>query len=799
MPASAAEPEFQPTAEPEHGTVARRGFLGGAVAVGLAAVAVAPQAAHAAPAATPAPAGRTRAHAATAITVSAPGITLVANTDGSITVSDGTDRIQLTQFMIKDSAAGIQQTTGGTPSLITLSDGRPAIQVAYTLPAAATGITVVGRFDVTPNRANLHWDVTGPITLIPAGFMFGRTVLTPSQAEAFVPLTVWNRDAGGGIPYETNDGAVYQETWTDTRAYFRLAATTPAWTNAMWIHAPGVAVTGGATTDAALVLGSLRPAAAGTVGAGEPLGVELWTDQPFSLWDRGGVAMPLHADVANGGSTDRSVSLDWWARDFDGQVVAGGSASATVAAGSSWSPTFPITSPPRGIIFTEVSVSADTAAGGTDTAFARTNLAVLPPYEYQVSAEDSMFGMANYPWLLVPDTASVLGLIQRLGMRRMRISYDGGPGLPPSVLDGAGIRHDIELSGIPLGGTADQVAAWADTNTQKSIGAGADYFEVANEINKPWMTGQTAAAYVRDGLTPVRDRLTAAGASTKVLSSGIAGMDYVWTQEFQEAGGWDLIDGFAFHPGRGNFTPDYAPAPADWTQGSNGTYWNYLGALRKAREMITAYGEKELWMTEAYACTQPNSWWHDTYRHAAENVLLSLALAMSEGVRCVNWYELHDSILGKAQMADPANPEYHYGLMNRDTSAKPSMLAYATAAQVLDQATFTRWLTFADTDLKGLLFDTPDGPVSILWSRKDGYVLNADHGTDTGWFAAPEAWVDDWPTKTALSVPASGLVVRELDCLGRSRTLAVSAAGRVSVQLDGAPRIYYGLTDTPEA
>ncbi len=55
-----------------------------------------------------------------------------------------------------------------------------------------------------------------------------------------------------------------------------------------------------------------------------------------------------------------------------------------------------------------------------------------------------------------------------------------------------------------------------------------------------------------------------------------------------------------------------------------------------------------------------------------------------------------------------ADPEYHYGLMNRDTSAKPSMLAYATAAQVLDRATFVRWLELADPDLKGLLFSTPE-------------------------------------------------------------------------------------------
>ncbi|MEV0390382.1 hypothetical protein [Nonomuraea sp. NPDC050643] len=241
-----------------------------------------------------------------------------------------------------------------------------------------------------------------------------------------------------------------------------------------------------------------------------------------------------------------------------------------------------------------------------------------------------------------------------------------------------------------------------------------------------------------------------------MLNAGLAGIDHVWTENVHAAGGWDLIDGFAFHPGRGNFTPDYAPPPEEWTQGDNGSYGNFLGGLRKAREMIAEYGHKELWPTEAYACTKPNIWWHDTYRRAAENVLLTLALAKAEGVRCVNWYQLHDSVLGKPQMADPADP-----------------------------------------DLKGLLFSTPEGPVSILWSRKDGYLLDTDHAPGSTWFAAPEPWVDGWPTKTELKLAAAGSSVRELDRLGVERRLT-ARDGKVKVRLDGAPRVYYGLTAAPD-
>ncbi|KAA2261129.1 hypothetical protein F0L68_18825 [Solihabitans fulvus] len=731
--------------------------------------------------------------ASTPVTISADGITLTAAADGSVTVRDGAgvDRIRLARFMIKDSVAGSQPTTGATPTLVTLPDGRPAIQLDYTLPAAANGITVRGRFDVTPHHAHLHWDVTGPATLLPAGFMIGRTVLTPSAPETATALTRWNRDTGGGVPYETNAGVVYQDTWPDTKAFVRLAGSRPDWTTASWVHAPGTATSGGASTDADLVLGAMRPPAAGAIGAAQPLGVEMWTDQPFNLWHSAGQPMDLHTQVVNGGSTARYVRISWWAKDFDGQVLASRTVDSTVAAGAVQDFTFTVTSPASGMAFTETSVTS-----GGDEAFARTNLTVLPSYDYR-AGDASMFGLANYPWLLQPNADAVLGLLQLLGIRWVRIAYDGAPGLPVSTLDAAGIAHNVELHGIPLGGTPAAIAAWADTNTQLAISSGARHFEVGNELNRPFLTDQTAASYVSDGLRPVRDRLTAAGASTKVLNCGLSGMDYVWTTKFHEVGGWDLIDGFAFHPGRGNFTPDYAPAPSDWTMGTNGTYWNFLGSLRKAGQVIAEYGQKELWLTESYACTMPNSWWHDTYRHAAENVLLTLALARAEGVRCVNWYQLHDSVLGKPQIANPADPEYHYGLMNRDTSAKPSLLAYATAARILDEATFVRWLTLPDPDLKGLLFSTPSGPVSILWSRKDGYVLNPNHSTASDYFAAPEVWVDDWPTKTDLTLVAAGSTVCEVDCIGRERSLTVNA-GHVTVRLDGAPRIYYGLTDTPD-
>jgi hypothetical protein len=399
--------------------------------------------------------------------------------------------------------------------------------------------------------------------------------------------------------------------------------------------------------------------------------------------------MQLTALVANGGAAATSVDLELWVRGFDGTLLASTTTTGSVAAAGTWQHTFTLTAPAGGIALAEVVVRSD-----DDEAFARTNLAVLPSYDYQAGA-DSMFGIANYPWLQRPSADALLDLWQKVGIGLVRIAYDGGPGLPPASFDARGMRHNIELQ-PSLDVTDTAAATWAADKLAVAVGAGADYFEVGNELNRPFNTGDAAQAYLDKALRPVFDRRAATGDTVKLMNNGLAGMDKPWVENFIAAGGWDLIDAFAYHPGRGNFTPDYIPPGDDWSTGADGTYWNFYGGLKQLKALMAEHGEKEIWLTEAYAPTKPNSWWHDTYRHAAENVLLTLALAKAEGVRCVCWYQFHDSVLGMPQVADPDNVEYHYGLMNRDLSPKPSLLAYATAARTLDQATFRGQLTFAD-------------------------------------------------------------------------------------------------------
>lgn len=754
--------------------LSRRGFLGATFAAGILLAA--------------APTPVTASAAAGDVTLSAGGISILASIGGRIAIRDasGTIRSQGSRFQVKDTVAGIQLSTGGVPSLVTLADGSAAIRMDYVMPAVLGATTVYGLFSVSTSRAHLEWHVSGPATLIPEGFLFSRAILAPTEEDRYVAVTEWVRDSGGGIPYEDTAGIAHVSRWGALHGMFLLERSREAWSNSTWIHAPAVAQSDGTLLSTAdFFFSDTRPSATASIGMSRELGIEIWTGQDFNIWDGPGQTMSVTALVANGGTASRSVALSWWVRDYDGTVLATDTVTIAVPASGTAQHVFSLPSPGHGISLAEVS-----AVSGGDEAFARTTLTVLTPRSY-AAASESMFGIANYPWLQVPSAGALLDLWQRVGIERVRISYAGGPGLPPAAFDARGMSHNIELQPSMTASPAE-AATWAAQSTDTAVAAGAEYFEVGNELNRPFNTGVAAQAYIDRALRPVVDYAATLPSAPKILNNGLAGMDKPWVENFIAGGGWDLIDGFAYHPGRGNFTPDYIPTIGGGDAGATGGYWNFYGGLRQLKDLMAVHGEKEIWLTEAYACTRPNGWWNDTYRHAAENVLLTLALARAEGIRNVCWYQFHDSVLGQPQVANPENVEYHFGLMNRDVSAKPSLLAYATAAGVLDRASFLGWVDFADPHNRGLLFDTPEGRAAVLWNRADGYLLNTDHDPAGWWFASPEVWEDPWPTKTTLTVDASGSAVHRLDSIGR-RTTIPATGSTATITLDGAPRVFYGL------
>ena len=107
----------------------------------------------------------------------------------------------------------------------------------------------------------------------------------------------------------------------------------------------------------------------------------------------------------------------------------------------------------------------------------------------------------------------------------------------------------------------------------------------------------------------------------------------------------------------------------------------YLGAIRSTKEVLEKHGVKPLYLTEVYACTQANNWWVDSLRQSAENTILTFAIGKAEGMAAVLFYQLHDAVWHDVGGINHKDREYDFGLLNRDCSPKPSLMAFATIAE----------------------------------------------------------------------------------------------------------------------
>ncbi|MDR3708194.1 MAG: hypothetical protein P4L33_07820 [Capsulimonadaceae bacterium] len=719
------------------------------------------------------------------ITLSAPGISLQALTDARVQVSDqsGVPRLVLGGYRLVWSPPA---TDAGSASLVSLTDGTKAIQIDYTIKGDPSGkIKIQGQFSAGVNRVHIRYDVWGPDDLNAGGAMIGCVAQPATTATTTVKLGRWVRPDGGGVPYEVPDGNLFGYQLPGESVYLALHGNTD-WRDQWSVHFPAAkAETGHFVAEGDLVLTTARPAAAGAILAGRPLALDIWTDQPNNMWSSGAKPFGLKSQTVNTSANPKTVTLTWTAHDFDGQVVASGTDRRLLASGEAWDRPLSIPAPKQGIVFVDVD-----ASNGTDTVFCRTNLAVLPQHAF-LSGDESIFGLSAF--FPLPSEAAAESLLQRIGVRWIRFSaltneranalkihQNSHAGMPPSGKPGS---YDTDPA---------KKTQWIDKILSEADQHNARYLELFNEWNMDGGIGKGkwADTYARDWLVPVNEERTKTGAKVKIMSMGLAGMDEGFLDKVHDAGGWNLFEALAIHAGRGRYTADYGGDE----QGSavKPDYWNFLGTIEAANNVLAKYGRKELWVTEAYACTFPNSSWFDTYRHSAENVVLSYALAAAKGVRVMDWYQLNDGVWYDHGGVNPKDSEYHYGLLNRDLSPKPSLLGYATIAAALDQAKFVRWIKFVNTHTKGLLFSTPRGPMAVLWDRTDGYMLNTRRDIKTDKFAAPEPWVDDWKTKVALELPASGKSLRVIDCVGRERTIP-AANGTANVTLDGAPRIVYGV------
>jgi hypothetical protein len=729
-----------------------------------------------------------------------PGVALRVNAADDLEVlgASGRPLIRFTGFYVKWRPS--LDSDGGTVRRITSEDGRPGVEVSYVWKQQdVQGFKATGRFVVGPQSVDVRYDLTdvklvGDMNI--GGCMFGRKAATGTEPRKVVKLGRWVRHAGGGIPYEVKDGTLLPYVNGDESAVLAFDTTFGAnfnWRDSGRHHLAMRKIGDGHYRGQFTVILPPKGWSMAAVAArwhNRPVGLSLSTPKTYNWWTDTKEPLQLDAAVSNATQDDRRVRLAYWVRDFSGNTVA--EKTKTVSLPKTGTMVERIAFTPqerRGIYFAEVSVT-DLATG--EETFSRTNLALLPPHQFRSTTDDSIFGIAAY-WP-IPSEEAVQNLMDRMGVRWVR-SGDTRKQHPGRLAN----HHSNTKFGKLIGD--EERDAWIKKELAICIERQNPYWEFGNEINMSTagiaMEGHgigkalLAPAYVEWVKAVRRVQQETGMTQVKLISVGIAGMDVPFVEKIHELGAWDLLSGLCIHPGRGNFTADYPITnPADPTDlgAEDANFWNYYGAVRKAMALIHKYGDKPLWLTEVYTPTFPNSSWEDTPRNAAENVVLGYALAKAEGVKCGMYYQLFDTVHYNKLGVNSKDREYYFGLVQRDLSFKPTVLAYCAIAEALDQATFKGWGKMANAENRCLLFATPRGPLAVLWNRADGYVLTKR----TPDFVTPEPWIDTWQTKTPTNLPSAGDTVTVINAIGQ-RASAKAVDGTVTLMLDGAPQLVYGL------
>ncbi|HIW92449.1 MAG TPA: hypothetical protein H9870_12425 [Candidatus Corynebacterium avicola] len=752
-----------------------------------------------------------------------------ADHPGRVTVltADGLELVHFDGYRLT-SSIGTRAATVDDPSAGEPGPGPVRVEFEVTDPDYTAAVT----YSVDGSTVSADWEFGVPGTgyaggeegeegsaLLRSGRIYRTLVDAASTIEGsdvsdgadgasgiHIPATRWNRDPGGGVPVLERVTEMHFSDWIvsdgegsaggESRICGCLSAENSRSRNATGVHAPPNPPEEGAdgadglwrahvefradtiVADARDLLDSGRTLLAGGV-LGHPALPERTVDVTGPgtynvLTEDGGHTFTV--GVAGAGQTDVEVI----ARSFTGDEVHRSTHTVEVPEGTAYVDTEVTIDLPGPRSWTSVEVTCPDS-------FARTAAAVWPEYDYG-EADGSIVGLSGFSAQAsgsqspsLESTEEEKELWRRIGVAHLR-----NPWLTAEESADLGISNALQPAGSPgqftderLDSGGQTFTEWATENIDRGEEADVSHYELLNEWNVDG-TDKTARAkeYTSDWLIPFRQELDRRGSSAKLIAMALAGWDASFLDTIDDGGGWDALDGIAEHAGRGNYVPDY-----------DAGRWNFLGQVRTARAYLDGRSERggkaeELWLTECYACTRPNAWWYDDERTAADSVLLSLMLAKAEGATGTHWFQLTDGLWHDKHGADPVESEYHYGLLHVDRSPKPSLPAFAHAAEWLDGAAFLGWIESPHPDLRGLRFrkggdggaDGADGAVFwVLWNRHDGYLHNADHGADSA-FPHPEPWVVPDGHTLNVTVPGADAAV---DVLGAE--VSLEDDGRVKV------------------
>ncbi|MCE5217800.1 hypothetical protein LLH03_12320 [bacterium] len=289
-------------------------------------------------------------------------------------------------------------------------------------------------------------------------------------------------------------------------------------------------------------------------------------------------------------------------------------------------------------------------------------------------------------------------------------------------------------------------------------------------------------------LRPIYEVTREAFPQGKVMCAGLGGVHKPWFPDFVKAGGLEACDVLSVHPGC------HPRAPEFW-EGFTG--WVFRPQMLEAMRTAAEHGNKEVWVTEAYAPTSPGRKYVDL-RTSADYLVRTYACSLALGVRVIEWYTFQDGTWF-SQRPRPDDIEHNFGIVYTDLTPKPAYVAYGVMTEQLEGATCQGRLDLGAEDLYGVRFDRAGQPVDVLWSYRE------KHETDVaGWppekyadvaRVASEPWVERWKAPVTVTLPAAGRVT-VTDVMGRTRTLQPEG-GQVTLSLTGSPVYVTGLGQVP--
>ena len=265
----------------------------------------------------------------------------------------------------------------------------------------------------------------------------------------------------------------------------------------------------------------------------------------------------------------------------------------------------------------------------------------------------------------------------------------------------------------------------------------------------------------------------------------VANGDLPFLKKIYDLGAWGDFDQLVFHASGVPRSPDT----------DEETYWSYLQTLKDIRKALRLFGKKELWMSEFYAPTAPNTSVSNNERVAAEDIVLMVGLAIAADVRgmmyyCLDDFDRQDHIVTPEEIGEPVQRENYFGLLRRDWTPKAGLWAYANCAWLFEGAKF-----LGDAELsgktEGLVFEGKRGRFALVWDRSEGYLR---HESPVPCPFHREPWEKFWTHEADLRLrvkkQSPGLML--VDCVGRKTELKATSNREATVKASGEPVFIFG-------